>query len=370
MTRGKGNAAAQEKAVNQELAALALAKAVYDGDIVNFRLLFTPFSPIRVDSSERLEDEKYAYLLPDEETEASREFRDVVAMVRRDATWSHIQQELGANRPARLPWELVLELGDNAVLRGKYTSASQAYELLRIRRRMQDEFFDQADKAFDGGNLKRAVHGYIVATGLDYDYAAFPEPLPLVPDFQRRALMLHGVYPERVEDCVPLQERETFLRTGLTYLLLDAGAAARLESRPFEQRLAFLAELVRQRDPNWRDFAHRYREACGMMRDFEKRIERAKEESGARNSLAEQIEEALGDDPRAVPACLLGRAIENGEWWQYLKELAYIHPASILFVSRQLVGETEIIVPRYRRDSPVPAQLGLTTGTAASATAP
>jgi hypothetical protein len=362
MARSRGNTVAQEKPVNEELAALALAKAVYDGDMVNFRLLFTPFSPIRVDSSERLEDEKYAYLRPDEETAGSHEFREVLNLVRGGAMWGHIQRELSANRPARLPWELVLRLGDSAVLLGKYTSASQAYELLRVRRRMQDEFFAQADKAFDEGNLKRAVRGYVIATGLDYDYAAFPEPLPLVPDFQRRALMLHGVYPERVEDCLPLQERDAFLRTALTYLLLDANAATRLESRPIERRLQFLAELVRQRDPEWREFVHRYREACGMMRDFEKRIERAKAESGSRNSLAEQIEEALGHDPRAIPACLLGRSIENGEWWQYLKELAYRHPASILFVSRQLVGETEIIVPRYRGDSPVPRELGLIAG--------
>lgn len=366
MARGKA-ASTQEKVVNQELAAQALAKAVADGDIVNFRILFSPFSPIRVDSSERLEDEKYAYLLPDREEGASHDFRDELARVRQEATWRHIQQELDANRPARLPWELVIRLGDNAVRLGKYTSASQAYELLRIRRRMQDEFFAQADAAMDEGNLKRAVRGYIIATGLDYDYAAFPEPLPMVPDFQRRALMLHGVYPEKVEDSLPLQEPELFLRTALSYLLLDVGAAARLESRSVPQRLAFLAELVRQRDPEWREFVHRYREACDLMRDFEKRIERAKKEAGTKTSLAEEIEAMLGEDPRAIPASLLGRTIENGEWWQYLKELAYKHPASVLFLSRQIVGETEIVVPRYRSDSPVPKELGLIAGAPASA---
>lgn len=370
MARGKRKAAGQDKVVNMELAALSLAKAIHDGDIVNLRLLFMPFSPIRSDSSERLEDDKYAYLLPDDETEASLEFREALQLVQRDSIWQHIEGELEAKRPARLPWELVLQLGDNAVTLGKYTSASQAYELLRIRRRMQDIFYAQADRAFDEGNLKRAVHGYVIATGLDYDYAAFPEPLPLVPDFQRRALMLHGVYPERPEDSAPLQEPEMFLRTALTYLLLDAGAAARLESRSREQRVAFLAELVRQRDPEWHEFVHRYREACDKMRDFEKRIERAKAESESSNSsLAEQIESILGEDPHAIPASLLGRTIEEGEWWQYLKELAFKHPASVLFLSRQLVGESEIIVPRYRADSPVPRELGLVTGTAASASA-
>lgn len=368
MARGKA-LANQDKSVNQELAAKALAKAVDDGDIVNFRILFAPFSPLRVDSSERLEDEKYRYLLPDEEQGASHRFREELARVRDEAIWRHTQQELQANRPARLPWELVLRLGDNAVRLGKYTSASQAYELLRIRRRMQDEFFAQAEAALDQGNVKRAVLGYVIATGLDYDYAAFPEPLPMVPDFQRRALMLHGVYPEKIEDSLPLQEPSLFLRTALSYLLLDAGAAARLESRPISQRLGFLAELVRQRDPEWREFVHRYREACDLMRDFEKRIERAKKESGSNTSLAEEIEAVLGEDPRAIPACLLGRTIEDGAWWQYLKELAYQHPASVLFLSRQMVGETEIIVPRYRSDSPVPKELGLIAGVAAPAPA-
>ena len=363
MAWGKSKPVGIEKTVNMELGAEALAKAVHDGDMVNFRLLFFPFSPLRADSSERLEDEKYSYLLPDAESKARLEFREALSVVRERGVWQHIETELAANRPAQLPWELVMLLGDNAVRLGKYTSAAQAYEVLRIRRKMQEEFFRQADEALDAGKVKRGVHGYIVATGLEYDYAAFPEPLPKVPDFQRRALILHGVYPERIEDCLPLQELEAFLRASLTYLLLDAPAAARLESRPVQQRLAFLAELVQQRDPEWRAFVHRYREACGLMHDFDKRIARATEDRGhSQASLAGEIEEVLGQDPRAIPSCLLGRTIENGEWWQYMQELAYLHPAAALFVSRQLVGEVEILVPRYRGDSPVPRELGLIAG--------
>ncbi|MCC6698017.1 MAG: hypothetical protein IT365_20515 [Candidatus Hydrogenedentes bacterium] len=363
MAWGKSKSASVEKSVDMDLGAEALAKAVHDGDMVNFRLLFLPFSPLRKDSSERLEDEKYAYLRPDSETQSRPEFREALAVVRERTVWQHIESELAANRPAQLPWELVLLLGDNAVRLGKYTNAAQAYEVLRIRRKMQEEFFRQADEALDAGKVKRGVRGYVAATSLEYDYAAFPEPLPKVPDFQRRALILHGVYPERVEDCLPLQELEAFLRAALTYLLLDAPAAARLESRPVAQRLAFLAELVQQRDPEWRAFVHRYREACDLMRDFDKRITRATAERGrTQASLAGEIEEVLGQDPRAIPSCLLGRTIENGEWWQYMQELAYLHPAAALFVSRQLVGDVEILVPRYRADSPVPRELGLITG--------
>ncbi|GMU93744.1 MAG: hypothetical protein AMXMBFR4_28020 [Candidatus Hydrogenedentota bacterium] len=364
---GRRSRNSSPKSVDPDLVAKALAKAICDGDFVNFRLLFQPFSPARSDSSERFEDPKYAYLLPDEEVEGNRAFRDALSRVREERVWSHVQRELQAKRPAQLPSELLLPLADEALRQGKYSMAAQAYELMRVRDRIQDEFFRQADEALDVGDIRKAVRGYLVATGLDYNYAAFPEPLPTVPDFQTRALMLHGDYPDKPEDCIALQPPDVFLRTALTYLLLDARAAARLEPRPVETRLAVLAELVKQRDPEWREFVRRYREACNRMRDFENRIQHALEQrASGEPSLAQEIDNMLGQDPRAIPACLLGRTIEDGEWWQYLKELAFEHPAAILFVSRQMVGDVEIIVPRYRGDSPIPTQLGLLAGPAAT----
>ena len=65
-----------------------------------------------------------------------------------------------------------------------------------------------------------------------------------------------------------------------------------------------------------------------------------------------------------MPVALRGRVIDDGEWWQYLKELAFLHPAGILFVSRQFIGEREIIVPLYREGCPVVHALGLLPGTA------
>ena len=66
-------------------------------------------------------------------------------------------------------------------------------------------------------------------------------------------------------------------------------------------------------------------------------------------------------------AALLGREIENGEWWQYLKELGYEHPAGVLFIARQVVGDTEILMPRLLADSRVPRALGLATPNAEAA---
>lgn len=359
------NKQAAVKEVDTDQAAQAMAKAVQDGDIVNFWLLFGPFSPARSDTTERFDTGKYAYLAPSEEQLADREFADILHQVRDVLTWAHIEKELAAKRPAQLPAHLVLRLADNAVRAGKYTSAAQAYEMLRIRARMQDEFFRQADTLLDAGDIAGGVRGYIIATGLEYNYSAFPEPLPVVPDFQKRALMLHGEYPERPEDSLPLQPPEAFMRTALGYLFASADAAARVLERDNDIQNAFLVELIHQRDPKWEAFAQRYRETAKLMREFAERIQHTVDDHQQGSAdLAAEIEEQLGQDPMTIPAHLLGHTLEGGMWWQYLKELAYQHCAAVLFLSRQFVGDKEILVPRFRADSPLPQALGLKESTA------
>ncbi len=350
----------QKPPVSQEMIDACLAYAVSEGDIVNFRFLFLPYSPLRDDSTEDIESQKYSYLWP--EDEADPHFERALAAVQQPAVRAHVKAQLEKKGPAQLPAELLLPLADNAVRLGKYTTAAQTYELLRIRRRMQEEFLAEADRALEDNDIPRAVRGYIIATGLDYDYAAFPEPLPAVPNYQSRALMLHAEYPKQPQDCVALQSTESHVRTALGYLLLDAEAAARLEVRPLEQKLSFLETLIRTCDPEWERFAAHYRDACGLVDQLSKRIQReANRAEGVNDTLASEIEaqnETL--DPGTIPERLLGRAIPGGEWWQYLKELAYEHPASALFVSRQVISkDEEIIMPRLLHENPLPARLGL-----------
>lgn len=337
--------------------AQALAKAVYEGDIVNFRLLFAPFSPARQSSTESFDTPKYAYLLPDEAMTGEPRYREALDKVNQPELREFVEAELEANRPAQLPAGLLLMLADNAVRHGKFTSASQAYEMLRIRGRMQQMFLDHANAALDRGDVPTAVRGYVIYTGLAYDYAAFPEPLPAIPDYQTRALVLHADYPESPEASIGMLETGSLLQKAFEYLLTSEAAGA-LSERPENVRLDFLAELVRQSDPHWDEFLQRYKEASELAARFGERLSA----SGGDLSLAEEIERELGEDPRQIPATFLGRSIEGGEWWQYLKELAYEHPAAALFVARQAVGDVEILAPRYKPDSPVARALGVETG--------
>lgn len=348
------------KTVDLDRVADALANAVAMGDMVNLRLLFAPFSPARQKSCEDLDTEKYAYLLPKDEIRSSERFSSALKEVKKPEVWAHIEHELGHNRAPQLPAGLVVMLGDNAVREGKFSMAAQAYEVLRIRRRMQSEFFDAGDAALAHDAVAPAVTAYLIATGLAYDYAAFPEPLPKVPNHQTSALMLHGQYPTRPEDCICLLDEESHTNAALNFLLDDADAMGRLQAISLEKRITFLKELIARQDPCWHDFSLRYREACSETEVLGERLLRQSEEGeNGSESLADEIEEQLAEDPRAISAGLLGRRIENGEWWQYLKELACTHPAAILFVARQIIGEHEVLIPRLRSGSALPEALGL-----------
>jgi hypothetical protein len=341
------------KNVDTELVAKALAKAVADGDIVNFNTLFLSWSPARVESPEVLESDKYAFVRPTADQESTEQFRAALEAVMHPDTWTHIQGELAAKRPAQLPSNLLLMLADNAVREGKYTAAAQAYELLRIRRKMVTEFLDRADVLLAQGDLPRAVTGYRMGIGLEYDYAAFPDPLPAVPRYQVEAMAMHAQTPQRPEDCISLQDDTHFADMALHYLLDNDEAASRITAQPLETRQSFLKEFIRQLDPGWDAFTTHYKEACSKVQAYGDRLQ---EQSG---TLSEEIEEQQGPDPREIMAALLGRDLDSGEWWQYLRELAYEHPAGVLFITRRKVGEHEILMPLLRAGATMPDSLGI-----------
>ncbi|MBI1320585.1 MAG: hypothetical protein GC168_16805 [Candidatus Hydrogenedens sp.] len=338
-----------------------LAKAVAQGDMVNLKFAFTPNSPLRDESPEVLDTAKYAYLRPSD-ADRGGAYDQALALVSRPEIQQHHVTQLKAKRPAQLHADVVMALADNAVRLEKFTVAAQAYEMLRIRERMREEYAAQAEAALDQGDLNTAVRGFRIATGLSYDYAAFPEPMPLVPNYQSRALMLHAIYPKRPEDSIALLPPERQIPAALNYLLLDPELAARLREKPADVLVNFIAEYVRQRDPQWDEFVKRYREACEIVRDIGEKmkgIADQKQEQGAK--LREEIAlQELGVDPKEVPAKLLGRSIEPGDWWQYLKDLVYQHPASVLFVTRQMVTrDIEIVMPRFYQNAPLGRALGL-----------
>lgn len=350
-----------KKVVTQEIIDIAIAKAVADGDIVNFRFLFLPYSPLREDSTEDINSIKYSYLLPSEEEEETSRFKSALELVKRPDIREHINRQLHKKGPPQLPSELLLMLADNAVKQGKYTSASQAYELLRIRIKMQELFFQQGEEELAQGNISNAVRAYRIASELEYDYGAFPEPLPAVPKYQEQALILHGEYREKWEDCIGCLPLGKFLTEAFNYLFLRPEHASRILTKSEDLQVKFLVELVRQLDPKWDIFIESVSKTIPLVQELYQEIKSRKERVAQGSLWEDEWDEGIDTEKfLEIPRLLLGRKATPEEWWAYLKELAYLHPASALFLARQMISkEKEIIIPRYDPENPVVMALSL-----------
>ena len=357
--------AVQEPPVSQAVIDSCLASAVANGDIVNFRFLFMPASPLRQSSPEDVDSPKYRYLFP--EDESCPRYQDALHLVKRSDLSGYVREQLDKKGPPQLPWELVMALADNAVHLGKYTAASQAYELLRIRRRMQEMILDKADALLQQGNVAAGVQGYEIAAGLDYDYAAFPEPLPAVPNFQERALRLHGVYQVDPKKAIAMQEDAAVVSTGLNYLLANPELSQRLQQLPENTKIEFVALLVRCMDCAWDAFAERYRQAAQIVARHQPLIDKVNTYSpDALGLLFEQlIDSEQMAELKEVPALLMGDSGKDLEWWQCIKTLSYHHPAAALFISRQrLSSREEVVIPLCNPKSMLAQKLNLVSGSA------
>lgn len=339
----------------------SLAWAVAAGDIVNFRLLFLPASPFREESPEDASSPKYDYLFTD--TEKSPEYREALALVHTPEIRAYVREQLQRKGPPRLPWRLVMALGDNALRLGKYTAAAQAYELLRIRRRIQELALDKADERLKQGDLDAAVRGYSIALGLQYDYGAFPEPLPAVPDYHERAPAMHATYPVTLEQAPAWQEDSALCKAAVHYLLPYTEFSGHFETVEPDTLRAFTAALIRSLDQDWEAFAAAFRAAMKYAAAHEELFNKLNSYSAdALDILSEElVAPALLEELRQIPALLAGAPGKNHEWWHYIKVMAYQHPGAALFVSRQrLSAKEEIIIPRVRKDSLLVRELGLT----------
>lgn len=352
--------AVQEPTVSPEVIDNCFANVIAEGDIVNFRFLFMPASPLRLDSPEDIMSSKYEYLFPEDED--NPRYQVALRLVQHSWVSRYIQTQLEKKGPPQLPWELVMALADNAVSLGKYTAASQAYELLRIRRRMQEMLLDKADALLQQGNIEAAVQGYIIAAGLDYDYAAFPEPLPAVPNFQERALRLHGSYQNNPKNLPAMQDEEVLVSTALNYLLANPELAQRLRELSVSSKIDFLALLVCRMDDAWGEFTKRYRQAMAVTKRYQPLLEKINSYSpDALDVLSEPI---LDDSQRAelreIPSMLMGISGKDWEWWQCVKTLSYHHPAAGLFIARQrLSSKEEVVIPVCNPDSALVRALNL-----------
>lgn len=347
-----------EKVIDFTMLDRCLAFAIATGDSVNLRFLFMPASPFRQDSSEEINQSKYAYLIPDEE---SAEMAEALKLVEQPEISRQVRAQLSKKGPPQLPWELLQALADQALRLGKYTVASQAYELLRIRRRMQEIFLDHADAALDGGAFYEAAQSYKIAAGLQYDYAAFPEALPSVLNYQENALSLHRNYPQTPEEGAQSDD-SALCRSILHFLMQGAEFLQRLDGHDPKVVLQLTVEVIRCLDPGWEAFVSAFQESLVIVAPFAKQFERIN--SYTQEALEVLLEEIFTDEQketlRGLASLFAPGAPEGEEWWLTMRTLAYHHPGAVLFVRRQRLSATEeILIPGVVADSELARLLGL-----------
>src|SRR5688572_10213290 len=97
----------EKKPVNQETIDKALAKTASEGDIVTFKQLFSPISPLRLSSPEEILSDKYKYMLPDSNQSSSKHYLDALGLAKSDRVRAHVRAQLEKQGPAQLPSELL-----------------------------------------------------------------------------------------------------------------------------------------------------------------------------------------------------------------------------------------------------------------------
>ncbi|MGC8846486.1 MAG: hypothetical protein ACP5QY_11625, partial [Candidatus Hydrogenedens sp.] len=206
-----------------------------------------------------------------------------------------------------------------------------------------------------------AVRAYRIASALEYDYSAFPEPLPAVPRYHDQALILHAEYKNKWSECIGNMPMESFLRVGFNYLFLLPEHAGKITTKPIEIQIPFLIELVRQIDTKWEEFIQNIKEVIPLMEELYQEIKIRIGRIADGHLWEDEWDEGLNTEKYLeIPERLLGRTLNQKDWWAYLRELCYEHPPSALFIARQMIGkEQEIIIPRYDSDNPIIQQLGL-----------
>ena len=90
----------QQKTVSQSVIDVCMANVVAEGDIVNFRFLFMPASPLRPSSPEDIHSPKYGYLFP--EDESAQRYQNALRLVQRSEITRYIQKQLATDGAAAI----------------------------------------------------------------------------------------------------------------------------------------------------------------------------------------------------------------------------------------------------------------------------
>ncbi|RJP20406.1 MAG: hypothetical protein C4520_11550 [Candidatus Abyssobacteria bacterium SURF_5] len=296
----------------RELKKLVIAHALTAGNTYAFHELFSSlkeFAPVGDDSQvNKILMQHVAYLLPDQATMDCAEFKSALDLIEK--------QDLEGDA---IPGTLLEETAKNAVIRGKFAYAEDAYRLLGIKKEMVALYSQRGEQFLREGKTSHAAMSFLVASSLDQ---------PVGPNFQYLGPQLHSTCLRQPKTCVTILPIEELIDAGIQYLLAHDALSQRLLSlASLEQKRAILGVLAQYRDEDIHLLVENLRKAADLF---------------------SAIRDGKPDDYSPIGPLLLNRPTGTDEAWQYLRELSYEHPLAALCVCIRRIKEKTKLVPILR----------------------
>ncbi len=300
-----------------ELKRLIVANAVATGNSFAFHDLFSQLKEFADTDNESAVTpavlNRLAYLLPTRDTTESPKFRRATEIV----------GEYSLNDDV-VPATLLEETAKEAVSRGKFAYAEDAYRLLGIKKEIVALYAQTGEQLLRDDKPKQGAVAFLVAASLDQ---------PLGPHYQDLGPELHSACQREPDKCVTALPIDSLMDEAIKFLISNDDLAQRLLSTAKAAHKPHIIEtLAAARDTNLHEFMENLRKGA---------VELSK------------IGDGQPDDYSPIGPALLGRIAPTGQAWEYLKELSFEHPIAALCVCLKLIRQTPVLVPVLRDGKPL-----------------
>lgn len=348
-----------------------LAWAIAHGDLfcAKIALSLTDDKLLAADSLSR-----FSYLIPDNSSagmnagadEKILQRRGMVNEMFREALDSLTDEMLNAES---LSEQMLAQIAQNALKLKKISFASKAYDELGEKEKVSSDYIKAGDSLLAEGKIQPAVENYLIAAKLAYDHK-----LTFGPNFQQRGLQLHADCMNQPTNCITASpDMQTIIDEGIEYLINNQRIAEKFRQQPLPVKQSLLKVCAQLQDSNLPVFVENYKAAVQKLKDATKDYEAGKisdefrleevqqaeeqHQTGSlsseglerikQNNLLEDNWEKLLD----VQQTLLGRAIAEDNFLQYIRELLWEHPVSALVVCIKYEHQSRPVVIPARQDS-------------------
>ena len=300
-----------------ELRKLVAANAIATGNTFAFHNLFLRLRefPDTGDDSEISSAmlDRLSHFLPREETTGSDGFRAAMELVEKHQIKSNT-----------VPAALLEETAKEALERGKFAYAEDAYKLLGIKKEIVALYAQTGEQFLREDNPRHASLSFFVAASIDQ---------PVGPHFQYLGPELHARCMAEPERCVTEFSILEVVETGIGFLLANEALEQKIaaQAQPEQKRL-ILAGLAACRDTDLSELVGNLRAAVATLSEID------------------------AGDPAAyssIGPTLLGRTTGTGEPWQYLREFCFEHPLGSICVCLKSIRNTPVFVPAIRDGKPL-----------------